>query len=137
MKKKKHSLRVKSQNRKMWQVDGSNGGHLQMLAKEMTDKDAENAALEVCMSACCTYTAYLWILQHTALPHSGRRQIWRNEEKSLRVCVHNGKHGKGYALFFTISCYAFVIVTRVFSGAVPRAAVAFIFWLTQGQILDP
>ena len=63
---------------KMWSVDGSNGGHLQMLAKEMTDKDAENAALEVRMSACCTYTAYLWILQHAALPHSGRRQIWRD-----------------------------------------------------------
>jgi hypothetical protein len=55
----------------------------------------------------------------------------------MRVCVHNCKHGKGYAFFFTISCYAFVIVTRVFFGAVPRAAVAFIFWLTLGLRLDP
>ena len=119
----------------MWSVDGSNGGHLQMLAKEMTDKDAANAALEVYMSACCTYGAYLWVLWHAAL--LGPAPNVERQRKELRVCVHNCKHGKGYAFLSTISRSASVVVTLVFSGAVPRAVVAFIFWLTEGQWLDP
>jgi len=45
----------------------SNGGHLQMLAKEYKDKDAANATLEVHMSSCSTYRAYLcnMLLSHT------------------------------------------------------------------------
>jgi hypothetical protein len=51
----------------------SNGSHLQMLANEHKDKDAANVTLEVHMSSCSTYRAYLcnMLLSHTRV----RRQI--------------------------------------------------------------
>jgi hypothetical protein len=47
-----------------------------MLAKEYKDKDAANATLEVHMSSCSTYRAYLcnMLLSHTRV----RRQISNN-----------------------------------------------------------